>query len=94
MHDREPTIMNRLLERLLAARARRDHEERFSDAWQAADLEMHAIERAIFRVPVESPHALERPAGSEAPAPTWIHEHGRHDAARGSSDRYESERAG
>lgn len=54
MHEREPTIMKRLLERLMAARARRDREERFSDPWRAADAEMHAIERAIFRVPVEA----------------------------------------
>jgi hypothetical protein len=52
MHEREPATMKRLLDRLLAARARREREERFSDAWRAADAEMHAIERAIFRVPL------------------------------------------
>jgi hypothetical protein len=52
MQDREPAMMKRLLDRLLAARARREREERFSDAWRAADAEMHAIERAIFRVPL------------------------------------------
>lgn len=57
MHEREPTIMKRLLERLMAARARRDREERFSDPWRSADAEMHAIERAIFRVPIETPAA-------------------------------------
>ncbi|MFL5679782.1 MAG: hypothetical protein ACJ77B_04205 [Chloroflexota bacterium] len=52
MQDREPAMMKRLLDRLLAARTRREREERFSDAWRAADAEMHAIERAIFRVPL------------------------------------------
>ncbi|HKG57416.1 MAG TPA: hypothetical protein VKA85_09215 [Candidatus Limnocylindrales bacterium] len=59
MQDREPTTMKRLLDRLLEARARREREERFSDAWRAADAEMHAIERAIFRVPLD-PAAADR----------------------------------
>jgi len=53
MHEREPTSMKRLLDRLLSVRARRDREQRFSDGWLAADAELHAIERAIFRVPIE-----------------------------------------
>jgi hypothetical protein len=53
MDDREPTIIRRLLDRLIAARARRDREARFSQPWHAADAEMHAIERAIFRVPTD-----------------------------------------
>jgi hypothetical protein len=60
MQDREPVIMKTLLDRLLAARARRDGEERFSEAWQAADAEMHAIERAIFRVPLDTSAADRR----------------------------------
>jgi hypothetical protein len=51
MHEREPKIIRQLLERLFAVRARRDREERLSDRWLEADAEMHAIERAIFRVP-------------------------------------------
>jgi hypothetical protein len=54
MFDRDQTIMKRLLDRLLATRARRDREVRYSDSWRAADDELHAIERAIFRVPLES----------------------------------------
>lgn len=53
MDDSEPTLIKRLLERLLATRARRDAETRFSDAWRAADTELHAIERAIFRGPAQ-----------------------------------------
>jgi len=51
MHEREPKIIRQLLERLFVARARRDGEERYSDRWLEADAEMHAVERAIFRVP-------------------------------------------
>lgn len=49
MHDAEPTRIKRLLERLLAVRARRDAEVRWSERWHALDAEMHEIERAVFR---------------------------------------------
>jgi hypothetical protein len=49
----EPTILKRLLRRLLATRARRDREQRHTGPWNAADAELHAIERAIFRLPAE-----------------------------------------
>jgi hypothetical protein len=52
MRQREPTLLKRLLDRLLVTRARRDREARFTDAWQAADIELHEIERAIFRTPL------------------------------------------
>ena len=53
MTDRDPTLLKRLLDRLLVTRARRDREARFTDAWQAADSDLHEIERAIFRTPIE-----------------------------------------
>jgi hypothetical protein len=99
MHDREPKEMKRLLERLLAARARRDREERFSEAWRAADAEMHAIERAIFRVPVDgAPETAEsrseergtRAAGPSEPTP--FHRHA--PSSRTEMRRYDAERAG
>jgi hypothetical protein len=87
MHDREPVIMQRLLDRLVAARRRRDREERYSAAWHQADAEMHAIERAIFRVPVEHPApAPNRPPEAPTPLARRARERGRR--------RYESERVG
>jgi hypothetical protein len=68
--DREPTTMKRLLERLLVARARRDREVRFSEPWQAADAAMHAIERAIFRVPLERAEPGSRDADAPPRDPT------------------------
>jgi hypothetical protein len=53
MNDGQRSTMKRLLDRLLATRARRDREERLSPPWQAADEELHEIEHAIFRVPVD-----------------------------------------
>jgi hypothetical protein len=53
MDDSQRTMMKRLLDRLLATRARRDREVRMSTPWQAADTELHEIEKAIFRVPLE-----------------------------------------
>jgi hypothetical protein len=50
--------IRRLLDRLLAARARRDGEVRFSDRWRAADTDMHELEAAIFRVPLEPPRQI------------------------------------
>jgi hypothetical protein len=55
MDDRQGTMMRRLLDRLLATRARRDREEWLSVPWRAADTELHEIEKAIFRVPLEEP---------------------------------------
>jgi hypothetical protein len=74
MEDRQRTMMKRLLDRLLATRARRDREERDSAPWRAADTELHEIERAIFRVPLEEPlatrsrgaHTRSAPAASMA----------------------------
>jgi hypothetical protein len=60
-------LLKRLLDRLLATRARRDREVRFSDSWRAADDELHAIERAIFRAPLDPPR--EDAAGSMRPFP-------------------------
>jgi hypothetical protein len=77
MTDREPTIIRRLLDRLLAARARRDREERFSEPWQAADTELRTIERAIFALPVERPPSRLTQTGSlDRPR------HGRRELAR------------
>jgi hypothetical protein len=80
MDNRESKKIRGLLERLLAARARRDREVRFSEAWTAADTDMHAIERAIFRVSADD---------DDDDRPTPIHAHGRVPPAR-----YETERAG
>lgn len=91
MPYREPTLIKRLLDRLLATRDRRDREIRFSEAWQAADAEMHSIERAIFRVSSdeeEVPPAW--PGPSAPPAPTAIHARDQ----RAFDRSHESERAG
>lgn len=53
MDERQGTTMRRLLDRLLATRARRDREDWLSEPWRAADKELHEIERAIFRVPLD-----------------------------------------
>ena len=65
MRERDHTMLRRLLDRLLATRARRDREVRFSDSWRAADDELHAIERAIFRAPLEP--SIEDADGSMRP---------------------------
>jgi hypothetical protein len=57
MRDGDPSMIRTLLDRLLAARARRDREERFSDPWRAADRDMHELETAIFRVPLDPPRS-------------------------------------
>jgi hypothetical protein len=62
MRNGGPATIRRLLDRLLAARARRDREVRFSDPWRAADHDMHELEAAIFRIPIEPPR-LVRPRG-------------------------------
>jgi len=68
MTDREPTILRKLLQRLLTARARRNREDRFSKPWHAADVELHEIERAIFRLPAEPAPAPHRGAGAPSRA--------------------------
>jgi hypothetical protein len=55
MRNGEPATIRALLDRLLAARARRDREERFSAPWRAADTDMHELELAIFRLPLDPP---------------------------------------
>lgn len=72
MEDRQRTMMKRLLDRLLATRARRDREERDSPPWRAADTELHEIERAIFRVPLEEPLPIAGGDGRTRPAPTGM----------------------
>jgi hypothetical protein len=54
----EPATIRRLLDRLLAARARRDREVRVSDSWRAADSAMRELEVAIFRLPLEQPRRI------------------------------------
>ena len=67
MANGEPATIRRLLDRLLAARARRDREVRFSDPWRAADHDMHELEAAIFRVPLAPPRRMRTgPAGGRA----------------------------
>jgi hypothetical protein len=51
--DAEPMRIRRLLDRLLAVRARRDAEPRWSDRWRQFDAELHAVEREVFRAPVD-----------------------------------------
>jgi hypothetical protein len=58
MGDGEAGTIRRLLDRLLAARARRDREVRFSERWRAADRYMHKLEVAIFRIPLEPPRQV------------------------------------
>ena len=65
MHDREPAILKRLLDHLHEVRSRRDAEPRFSDAWRAADTEMHDIERTIFRSPWDMASEAERISTAE-----------------------------
>jgi hypothetical protein len=72
MEDRQRTMMKRLLDRLLATRARRDREERDSPPWRAADTELHEIERAIFRVPLEEFVAPSSTDPRPRPAPTGL----------------------
>jgi hypothetical protein len=82
MHDREPAMLKRLLDRLHDARSRRDAEPRFSDGWREADAVMHDIERAIFRSPFDmaaesarieasAPRSLRRRASASADSPQY-----------------------
>jgi hypothetical protein len=76
MEDRQGTLMKRLLDRLLATRARRDREERDSAPWRAADTELHEIERAIFRVPTnEQAHGPASSRGRVRPLRTGLRRH-------------------
>jgi len=61
MRGGQQVTIRRLLDRFLAARARRDREVRFSDPWRAADSDMHELEAAIFRMPLEPPRRAARP---------------------------------
>jgi hypothetical protein len=75
MDERQGTMMRRLLDRLLATRARRDREEWLSPPWRAADKELHDIEKAIFRVPLDEPSSV-RGAGARARhAPAGLRHH-------------------
>jgi hypothetical protein len=91
MFDRDQTIMKGLLDRLLAARARRDRETRYSDSWRAADDELHAIERAIFRVPLDSADDRDR-SRETAAFPGRAARDARE--GRDANKRYREERAG
>jgi hypothetical protein len=62
MRDGQPAIIRALLDRLLAARARRDREVRFSEPWRAADGDMRELEDAIFHVPLEPRRRLAKTA--------------------------------
>lgn len=75
MDDRQRTLMKRLLDRLLATRARRDREERLSAPWKAADTELHEIEKAIFRVPLDEPSLADRGGARLRPAPAGLRRH-------------------
>lgn len=75
MEDRQRTMMKRLLDRLLATRARRDREERDSPPWRAADTELHEIERAIFRVPLEEQLPSQDGVSRARPAPAGLRRH-------------------
>jgi hypothetical protein len=74
MDDRQRTMMKRLLDRLLATRARRDREVRLSAPWKAADTELHEIEKAIFRVPLEE-QAPTSAAARSRPVPAGFRRH-------------------
>jgi hypothetical protein len=69
MREGQPATIRSLLDRLLAARARRDREVRFSEPWRAADSAMREIEVAIFRVPIEPPRPLRRTGPRRARGP-------------------------
>ena len=68
MPERDDTTLKRLLDRLLATRARRDREVRYTDSWRAADDDLHAIERAIFDAPPD-PRLAEVDTSGMRPAP-------------------------
>jgi hypothetical protein len=70
MRNGGPGMIRTLLDRLLAARARRDREQRFSERWRIADTEMHDIESAIFRVPLEPRDAERRSPGRRTAVPS------------------------
>ncbi|MDQ2966614.1 MAG: hypothetical protein M3R57_12285 [Chloroflexota bacterium] len=75
MDDQQRTMMKRLLDRLLSTRARRDREERLSAPWRAADTELHEIEKAIFRVPLEEQSSSVGPDPRRRLAPTGFRRH-------------------
>jgi len=83
MDDGQRSIMKRLLDRLLATRARRDREERLSPPWRAADEELHEIEHAIFRVPLEVDATRSGTRDRARPASAGLRRHLRRAAAIG-----------
>jgi hypothetical protein len=85
MDDRQRSTMRRLLDRLLATRARRDREERLSPPWQAADEELHKIEHAIFRVPLDEDASGPGSRERARPTPSGLGRHLRRAATIGRS---------
>ena len=75
MDERQGTMMRRLLDRLLATRARRDREEWLSPPWRAADKELHEIEKAIFRVPLADPSPAHGSGARARHAPIGLRRH-------------------
>jgi hypothetical protein len=75
MDERQGTLMRRLLDRLLATRARRDREEWLSLSWRAADEELHEIEKAIFRVPLAEPPPVSGAVVRRRHAPAGLRRH-------------------
>ena len=94
MDERQGTIMRRLLDRLLATRARRDRELRLSEPWRAADLELHEIERAIFRLPIDEPLPSTGGGARRRHAPLGSRSHLRRAATIARARSLEGERAG
>ena len=92
MNDGQRSTMKRLLDRLLSTRARRDREERLSPPWQAADEELHEIEHAIFRVPLEE-NAAGSGTGGASRAPAGLRRHLRGASTIGRSRRIQGQRA-
>ncbi|HEV8490205.1 MAG TPA: hypothetical protein VGQ58_10500 [Candidatus Limnocylindrales bacterium] len=93
MDDRQRGMMKRLLDRLLATRARRDREARHSPPWQAADEELHEIEHAIFRVPLEEDGTGPGTRDRSRPASTGLRRHLRRAATMGRSRGIQRQRA-
>ena len=85
--------MRRLLDRLLATRARRDREERLSPPWRAADEELHEIEHAIFRVPLEEDASGPGSRNRSRAAPAGLGRHLRRAAAIGRNRGIQGQRA-
>jgi hypothetical protein len=93
MNDGQRSTMKRLLDRLLATRARRDREQRHSPPWHAADEELHKIEHAIFRVPLEEEAPNSGTRDRSRPAPTGLRRHLRRAAGMGRGRGIQGQRA-